>query len=95
VDKPNVYDISDINAFTRMQRLYVRLCNRYFSEPFACNSETNIIYTGFSQKENYVIIYQTYTFSKLKRELSSVERKWQCSVITCEAFLKTIGEKKT
>jgi len=39
-----------------------------------------IIHTGFSQKENYVIIYQT--LSKLKLEWSSGETKWRCSVKT-------------
>jgi len=35
----------------------------------------DVIQTGFSQKENDVIINQTYTFSKLKRELCLGETK--------------------
>jgi len=42
-----------------------------------------------------VIIYQTFKFSKLKRELSSGETKWRCTVKTCKVFLKTIGENIT
>jgi len=52
----------------------------------------DVIHTE-SQKENDVIIYQAFKFSKLKRELSSGETKWRCAVKTCSAFLKTIGEK--
>jgi len=52
------------------------------------------IRTAFSQKENEIIIYENYKFSKLKRELSPGETKWRCTVKSCKAFLKTMTENK-
>ncbi|KAL4153054.1 hypothetical protein QTP88_000887 [Uroleucon formosanum] len=45
-----------------------------------------------SQREKCLKIISNFKFRKINRPLSSGEVKWRCTVKTCRAFLKTVGD---
>ncbi|KAL4085010.1 hypothetical protein QTP88_027858 [Uroleucon formosanum] len=48
-----------------------------------------------SQREKCFKIISNFKFRKINRLLSSGEVKWRCTVKTCRAFLKTVGDDRT
>jgi len=55
-------------------------------------SEVTMAEQYVSQRENSLKIISNFKFRKINRPLSSGEVKWRCTIKTCTAFLKTVGD---